>query len=287
MSLSLLLQYLLPQHILSRLVAKIANTPLPIVKNFIIKLFCKFYHVDMSEALEPNYTNYPTFNDFFTRALKAGARPITNNPQALISPVDGTIYQIGSLSENQLILAKARGFSLEQLLADSQDAAKFCHGNFAVLYLAPYNYHRIHMPITGKLLSMRYIPGKLFSVNPKIVEHIPDLFAKNERVVTIFDTVIGPIAIILVGAMIVGSIETTWEGTIAPNKENGIRHWNYSNQNITYTRGTEIGSFKLGSTVILLLPEKTTKWLDNLQTNNPVKMGQNIGEIYQKPKIGA
>jgi phosphatidylserine decarboxylase len=236
----------------------------------------------MSDALESNCCNYPTFNDFFTRTLKPNARPVTNDPHTIISPVDGTIWQIGNITKNQLIYAKDKAFALEQLLADNKDASLFHHANFVVLYLAPYNYHRIHMPLTGKLLAMRYIPGTLFSVNPKIVEHIPNLFAKNERVVTLFDTVIGSVAIIFVGAMIVGSIETKWEGTITPNKANNLIHWDYSNQNITFSRGVEIGNFKLGSTVILLLPNKTTKWQNNLKTNTAVKMGQSLGTIVQK-----
>lgn len=278
MSLSLLLQYILPKHILSRLIAKIANSQLSFVKNSIIKLYCKFYQIDMEETLEPNCLNYPTFNDFFTRALRPEARPITNDPHAIISPVDGKIYQIGDTNKNLLINAKGKAFTLEQLLADNKDASQFYHANFAVLYLAPHNYHRIHMPIAGKLQSMRYIPGKLFSVKPKIVECIPNLFAKNERVVAIFDTVLGPVAIILVGAMIVGSIEINWEGIITPNKEKNIINWDYTNKNINFALGEEIGRFKLGSTVILLFPEKTMQWQKTLQTGSPIKMGQELGK---------
>ncbi|MDR1012630.1 MAG: archaetidylserine decarboxylase [Coxiellaceae bacterium] len=232
----------------------------------------------MTDALETNYLNYPTFNDFFTRALKPDARPIINKHNIIISPVDGVVWQIGKIDKNQLVYAKGRIFSLEQLLADSKEAFSFHHSNFVVLYLAPHNYHRFHMPLTGKLRSMRYIPGKLFSVSPKIAENIPDLFAKNERIVTVFDTFIGPMAMIFVGAIIVGSIETKWEGTITPNKTNNLINWNYSNRNIIFERGAEIGNFKLGSTVILLLPSKTTEWKDDLKANISIKMGQSLGK---------
>ena len=278
MSCNLFLQYLLPKHILSRLVAKIANCRIRLVKNFFIRQYCKFYRIDMSDALESNFLNYPTFNDFFTRALKPNARPITDDLNKITSPVDGKIWQIGRVHDNQLIYAKGKGFSLEQLLADNKDAVKFHNANFSVLYLAPYNYHRIHMPITGKLISMRYIPGKLFSVNPKIAKHIPDLFARNERVVATFDTDLGEIAIIMVGAIIVGSIETAWSGVVTPNKQKDVTDWDMGSRNLTFERGAEIGSFKLGSTVILLFPENTMKWDGKLKPDTPIEMGQDLGE---------
>jgi phosphatidylserine decarboxylase len=277
MSLKLLLQYLLPHHILSRLIAKIANCRVPAIKNFIITQYCKFYHIDMSEALESDRFNYITFNDFFTRALKPGARPIIGDERAIVAPVDGKIWQIGAVSASS-INAKGRNFTLQQLLADDHDASLFQDANFAVLYLAPYNYHRIHMPIAGKLRKMRYVPGKLFSVNPAIVDRMPDVFAINERVVSLFDTVLGPVAVVFVGAMIVGSIETKWAGVVAPRSQRKITNWNYSEQdNITFERGEEIGNFKLGSTVILLFPKGVMKWDEYLQANVPIKMGQILG----------
>lgn len=279
MYINLLLQYLLPKHILSRLIAKIANCRLHLIKNFIINLYCKFYPIDMTDAVESNPLNYPTFNDFFIRALKPDARPLASDAKTIISPVDGKIWQIGKIENNLLINAKGRGFTLEQLLADNKDALQFYNGDFAVLYLAPYNYHRIHMPISGKLHHMRYIPGKLFSVNPCITNHIPDVFAKNERAVSVFDTAIGPMALIMVGAIIVGSIETKWEGIITPNKQKELMTWDYDNQNLSFDRGIEIGNFKLGSTVILLYPKNTMKWLESLQQDTPVKMGQPLGTL--------
>lgn len=272
-------QYLLPKHFVSRLVAKIAAIRLPVIKNFIITQYAKFYCIDMAEALEPNLSNYSTFNDFFTRALKPNARPITADPRVIISPVDGKILQFGTFNAEKMIYAKGKNFTLEQLLAADEDAAKFQGAEFAVLYLAPYNYHRIHMPLRGKLLTMRYIPGTLFSVNPDVVARIPDVFARNERVVAIFDTAIGVVAVILVGATIVGGIETAWAGAITPSMEKKINSWDYKNENIVFERGIEIGRFQLGSTVILLLPPKTTKWCEVLQEGVKIKMGWELGKI--------
>ncbi|MEI8054477.1 MAG: archaetidylserine decarboxylase [bacterium] len=279
MSLNLLSQYLLPQHILSRLVANIANCRIPLIKNFIIKQYCKLYRIDMADMLEPNPINYPTFNDFFVRALKPGARPTTNDQKSVISPVDGKIGQIGQISTNLLIGAKGKSFTLEQLFANSEATKQFHNANFAVLYLAPSNYHRIHMPVSGKLHSMHYIPGKLFSVNPKTVDRIPGVFARNERVIATFDTVFGTMAMVLVGAMIVGSIETSWAGVVMPNKQKSTMDWDYTKREIIFERGSEIARFKLGSTVILLFPEKAMQWNQTAQKDNPIKMGQNLGML--------
>lgn len=277
MTLKLLLQYLLPQHILSRLVANIANCSIRPIKNFIISQYCKFYHINMTDMLEPNPLNYPTFNKFFTRALKTGARPIDGDEKTIVSPIDGKIEQIGQANENLLINAKGKNFTLEQLFADNKDAARFHNANFAVLYLAPSNYHRIHMPILGKLRSMRYVPGRLFSVSPNIADHIPDVFARNERVIVTFDTAFGIMAMVLVGAMIVGSIETSWADTVTPNKQKNASNWDYIKQEIIFDRGVEIAKFKLGSTVILLFPEGAMRWNQTLQKDSLIKMGQSLG----------
>jgi len=277
MSLSLLLQYLLPQRIISRLVARAADCQIRIIKNFIINQYCKFYNIDMTDMLEPNPLNYPTFNEFFTRELKSGARPICNDNKIIVSPVDGKIEQIGQVNNNLLISAKNKNFTLEKLFADSKDAALFCNANFAVLYLAPSDYHRVHMPIHGKLRAMRYVPGRLFSVNPNVTSYIPDIFARNERIIITFDTVFGIMAMILVGAMIVGSIETAWEGTVMPNGQSSIINWDYTKRDIVFDRGQEIGKFRLGSTVILLFPEKTMNWNNMLQKDMLIKMGQSLG----------
>ncbi len=278
MSFNLLLQYLLPQHILSRLVAKIANCRSFFIKKFIIKQYSKFYHIDMTEALEPNLDNYPTFNDFFTRALKPDARPIAADNQTIISPVDGKIWQIGAVN-TKMITAKGKSFTLDQLFADTKDATAFSNANFAVLYLAPSNYHRIHMPLAGKLEAMRHIPGKLFSVSPAVTDQIPDVFARNERVISLFNTPYGKMAVIFVGAIIVGSIETKWSGVVTPSNQKDITNWHYLEQNLTFAHGEEIGKFKLGSTVILLFPEGTMQWEKNLTPETPIKMGQKLGII--------
>ncbi len=276
MSFNLLLQYLLPKSILSRLAAKIASCRVPLIKNFIIEQFCRFYHIDMLDALDPNYFHYSNFNDFFTRALRPTARPIADDKKAIISPVDGKIWQIGAVGAGAII-AKGKGFTLEQLLADTKDAGHFQNANFAVLYLAPSDYHRIHMPIDGKLCSMRYVPGKLFSVSPAVVDHIPDVFARNERVISLFDTEVGKLAAIFVGAMIVGSIETKWAGVVAPGVSKEVVSWSYDQQNLQFARGAEIGQFKLGSTVILLFPKGAMRWEENLRPGKPIKMGQKLG----------
>jgi phosphatidylserine decarboxylase len=279
MSLNLILQYLLPHHILSRLVGKIANCRISLVKNLFIWLFCKLYQIDMTETVEENRFKYPTFNDFFTRSLKTDARPIASGKETIVSPVDGKVWQIGKIDEQKVIYAKGHEFNLEKLFADKDDAEDFIGANFAVLYLAPYNYHRIHMPIQGQLKTMRYIPGKLFSVNPKVIHHIPYVFAKNERVITMYDTPCGKMAAIFVGAMIVGSIETKWAGVVAPSKIDEIVNWDYWRANTVFKAGDEIGRFKLGSTVILLFPENSMQWDKKLCKDSPVKMGERIGTV--------
>jgi phosphatidylserine decarboxylase len=253
---------------------------MPLIKNFIIKQYCKFYSIDMADMLEPNPINYPTFNEFFIRTLKPGARPITNDQKTITSPVDGKIGQIGQINANLLISAKGKSFTLEQLFADNEDAAQFHNANFAVLYLAPSNYHRIHMPVSGKLLSMRYVPGKLFSVNPKTVDRISGVFARNERIIIKFDTVFGTIAMVLVGAMIVGSIETSWAGVVMPNKKKNIINWDYTEREIIFEHGSEVANFRLGSTVILLLPEKAMQWNQMVQKDDSIKMGQNLWTLF-------
>lgn len=233
----------------------------------------------MTDAIEQNPFNYPTFNDFFIRKLRFGTRSIEEGEKNIISPVDGKVWQIGRVDNGTLIHAKGKGFSLEQLLASREDADKFNNANFAVLYLAPYNYHRIHMPIRGRLNSMRYIPGQLFSVNPKVVNDIPDVFAKNERVASVFDTSCGQMAAVFVGAMIVGSIDTIWHGVVAPNKAKEVMHWDYYKDGREFNSGDEIGHFKLGSTVILLFPENSMKWDVKLEQGSVIRMGQKIGTV--------
>lgn len=272
------LQHLFPQHILSYLAGKLANCRFAPLKNLFIAIFCKVYKIDLSSAKIENPYAYSTFNAFFTRELKENARPIAQATDAIISPVDGTILQLGKISENQLINAKGFAFTIPELLGNTDAQAFFKNGSFAIIYLAPHNYHRVHAPIDSKLITMTHIPGKLFSVNPKTLQKIPNVFARNERVVNIFDTTIGPAAVILVGAMIVGSIETKWAGTIVGKK---VVTRNYKEQNISLNKGEELGKFKLGSTVILLFAEPNIIWNSNLTSDATVKMGEALGSSAQ------
>ncbi|MCL5260360.1 MAG: archaetidylserine decarboxylase [Gammaproteobacteria bacterium] len=276
MRFAIIIQYITPQHLISRLIGKLASSHLPWLKNLFIKIFLQKYPVNMQEAIEPNPFNYKTFNDFFTRALKEEARPIAHIKNSYISPVDGTILQFGNIEE-ELIKAKGFAFTANTLLGDKAIAEKFRNGNFLVIYLAPHNYHRIHLPIYGKLENMFYVPGKLFSVRPEHIDTIENIFARNERVVNIFSTSAGTMAVVLVGAMIVGSIETTWHGVVTPNSSSQIASWDYTKQYYTFDQGTEIGKFKLGSTVILLFTKDTITWSDKIKINQPIKMGEIIG----------
>jgi len=293
----LFLQYLLSQHFVSLIAGKIAFCRITWLKNWLIKKFVKHYKVNMEEAIMSSPENYLDFNSFFIRELKPNARPIIATKNDIISPVDGYITQIGKIKNDVLIQAKGKNYTLQQLLVLPEVEIKFCNGNFATFYLSPRDYHRIHMPLDGELQKMIYIPGTLFAVNNNSTSNVNNLFGRNERVVVIFDTIIGAIALILVGAMIVGSISTTWNGIIIPKnrvkdryRKDGVnindkekqadkvlQIWSYMNANIMLQRGEEMGRFQLGSTVILLLPPNTSQWLDTLKLRNPVKMGQVIG----------
>ena len=277
MSIFLLSQYLLPQHFLSRLLGKIARCQWPWLKNLIIKNYCKFYRIDLSEAQENDYRNYRSFDDFFTRPLKPRARSLTTEANTIISPVDGIVYQLGKIFQGQMICAKGKGFTLEQLLGSSAEAALYAGGDFMVIYLTPSDYHRIHMPLAGKLGSMRYIPGKLFSVNPSIIEVIPDIFARNERVVVNFSSPLGPTTMVLVGAMVVGSISTSWAGMVVPRTPIQITNWDYAAEQREFSLGDEIGQFHLGSTVILIFPKDSVCFSDHLVECTRIKMGELLG----------
>src|SRR5690606_24991155 len=209
-------QYLVPQHLLSRLVGKIAASELPWIKNPFIDWFSRRYQVDMSEAADPEPRNYPSFNAFFTRALKAGARPLDSDPDSIVSPADGAISQLGAIEAGRIFQAKGQTYTTAELLGDTDMAALFDGGVFATVYLSPRDYHRVHMPVSGRLLRTLYVPGDLFSVNQTTAENVPRLFARNERLVCLFDTECGPMAVVLVGAMIVAGIDTVWAGQVAP-----------------------------------------------------------------------
>jgi phosphatidylserine decarboxylase len=285
------LQYLVPKHILTKLANFLANIQTIWIKDLLINYFIHKYQVNLSEAIEPNYKKYTCFNDFFTRALRPETRPIasSNSNQVIVSPADGTLSQIGKIKDDQLLQAKQHLFSLEPLLGNEPQLAQvFKNGLYATIYLAPKDYHRIHMPLSGQLEKMLYIPGKLFSVNTATANYIPNLFAKNERVINIFKTEIGKMAVILVGAMIVGSIETVWAGSVTPPRSNSIQTWDYKSgpeQHIYLNAGEELGKFKLGSTVIVLLEQKGLhiSWSPNLNINSTITMGSLMGESQTIP----
>ena len=276
-------QYCLPKHAVSRLIGKLAAAEAGSVTTRLIQLFINRFDIDMSEAEHENPAHYPTFNAFFTRQLKAGLRPIVADPRILALPVDGCVSQLGDIREGRIIQAKGHDFSARELLGgDAALAAPFQGGKFATIYLAPKDYHRIHMPIDGVLESMVYIPGDLFSVNPLTAEHVPNLFARNERVACIFRTEFGPMALVLVGATIVASIETIWAGTVTPPAGQKVTRWDYQGeQAITLQKGAEMGLFKLGSTVVCLFPPQTLSFVEELASGSTTRMGQPFAQLDQ------
>ena len=257
----IIFQHIIPQHFLSRAIGLLANCRIGFIKNFLITIFIKKYNVDMSEAKYKSATDFGCFNDFFTRQLEPGIRPQAQDPEAIACPVDGAVSAIGDIQAEQVFQAKGKSFSLTALLGGNPQHAKlFGSGKFATLYLSPRDYHRIHMPVTGTLEEMIYIPGKLFSVNQTTVENIDELFARNERVVCIFKTEFGPMALILVGAMIVASIETVWAGQVAPSRLKQHTELYRDQAPIVIRKGEEMGLFKLGSTAIILFPPDVMSW---------------------------
>ena len=250
------------------------------LKNSIIRWVVNHYNVDLSEAMIKDADLYPSFNAFFTRQLESSARPLAAGENDIVSPVDGEVSQAARIEQGRLIQAKGRDYSLLELLGgDEKMTALFAEGNFATIYLSPRDYHRIHMPMDGHLRKMRHVPGRLFSVSQYTTESVPNLFARNERVICLFDTHAGPMAMILVGAIFVGSMETVWDGVVTPVRHR-ISSWEYapqSEQQLTLLKGEEMGRFNMGSTVILLLPKDRIAW-DELMTNGEsLKMGQRIG----------
>lgn len=247
-------QYVLPKHLLSRLVGKLAAAEADWLTTTLIKLFIKQYQVDMSEAKHADPAYYKTFNEFFTRELKDDVRPICEDVKQLAMSVDGTVSQLGKIDYDQIFQAKGHSYSLTALLGGNPDIAEpFKQGDFATIYLSPKDYHRIHMPMDAVLTDMVYVPGELFSVNPLTTENVPGLFARNERVVCVFESPKGKFAIVLVGATIVASIETIWAGTVTPPAGKNIQHWRYpkdSENTISLKKGEEMGLFKLGSTIV-------------------------------------
>jgi len=277
-------QYVTPQHTLSKLAGSLADSRSPAIKNTFIKWFIDQYGVNMDEALQSSAEDYVNFNDFFTRQLKDGARKIQGGARKIVSPVDGVVSQAGRIEYGRIFQAKGHSFSLIELLGgDLQRAQPFIGGDFATIYLSPKDYHRIHMPIAGELQQMVYIPGDLFSVNPVTTDNVPRLFARNERVVCVFNTDYGPMAMTLIGAMIVASIETVWAGRIQGHGKT-VRTFNYSPGKVTLAQGEEMGRFHLGSTVVMTLPENTVQWNDAIAPAAGVRLGQLIGEFNKKPR---
>ena len=271
-------QYLLPQHLLSRLAGGLANCTWSWVKNPFINWFIKRYQVDMSQAVEPNPTAYRCFNDFFTRALLPDARPLDEGEASILCPADGAISQLGKIEHGRIFQAKGQSFSVLELLGGNPaHAEQFQGGEFATVYLSPSDYHRVHMPLGGTLRDMIYVPGKLFSVNQTTAENVPELFARNERVVCLFDTDAGPMAVVLVGAMIVASVETVWAGLVAPPQRQ-LRSESYGHRAPELERGAEMGRFKLGSTAIVLFAPGRARWDEHLAAGSLVRMGQKMGE---------
>lgn len=275
-------QYLLPQRLLTRLTYRLTRVRTPWLKNVLIRGFTRQFRVNLDEALEPDSRAYPDFNAFFTRALKPGARPLAPGDRVVCCPVDGAISQIGMADADTLLQAKGRTFSLTALLgSDPERARPFQGGKFATLYLSPRDYHRIHMPLSGRLREMVHIPGALFSVSPLTTRMVPELFARNERVAALFDTPVGPMALVLVGAINVASIEVVWAGAITPPLGTVVRRWSYpvnGDGAVHLDKGAEMGRFNMGSTVILLFGRNTVRWESGMQAGMTVKMGQRLGK---------
>ena len=274
------LQYIIPQRALSRMAGWLAETSISWIKNPFTNWFVQQYGVNMSEAEIEDPTAYASFNDFFTRALKEGARPIDAANNSIVSPADGAISQLGDIKNGRIFQAKGQDFSLTELLGGNLDIAKpFMGGKFATVYLSPKDYHRVHMPLAGKLKCMVHVPGDLFSVNNTTAENVPRLFARNERTVCIFDTDIGPMAIVLVGAMVVASIETVWAGQTSPLKRE-IKTTHYpQNDKIELKKGEEMGRFKLGSTAVVVFAKDVMDWDDGYSAGTAAIMGQTLGQI--------
>jgi phosphatidylserine decarboxylase len=273
------MQYLLPQHFLSRQVHRLARCRVKPLKNALIGAFVRHFQPDMSDAADPEPRDYPSFNSFFTRSLRPGARPSDPSPRALACPVDGTVSQIGRLDGLRMLQAKGHDYSLEALLGGPCAwSERFAGGSFATLYLAPYNYHRIHMPAAATLSAAWFIPGKLFSVNAATAAAVPGLFARNERVICAFEE--GPLAfaVALVGALFVGSIATVWHGDVTPCSPRRAMQLplDTGKAPMRLERGAELGRFNMGSTVILLLPAGAAEWLPDLQPGTPVRVGQTL-----------
>lgn len=275
--LAVLPQYLLPKQLLTTLAGRLASARAGALTTAVIRRFVARYAVDMSEAANPDIESYASFNDFFTRALRPGLRPLAD--AAVVCPVDGAVSQLGPIERDQIFQAKGHHYSTTALLGgDAQLATQFQDGSFATIYLSPRDYHRIHMPCDGRLLRMEHVPGALFSVNPTTARGVPGLFARNERVVCLFDTPLGPMALVLVGATIVGSMATVWHGQVNPPRTGQPRRWDYAQQKITLRQGDEMGRFLLGSTVVLLFANQAVRFEPDWSAARPVRLGEAMAQ---------
>jgi len=270
-------QYLMPKLAMTRLAGRLASAEWGAVTTWVIQRFVKRYKVNMSEAAHADPAHYKSFNEFFTRPLKDGARPLSNS--TWVCPVDGAISQCGAIERDQIFQAKGHQYSTRALVGGDADlAAPFQNGQFATLYLSPRDYHRIHMPISGKLLRMIHVPGDLFSVNPTTARGVPGLFARNERVVCEFETEKGLMVLVLVGATIVGSMATVWHGQVNPPRPGTIREWRYDTQDVRLQKGEEMGRFLLGSTVVMLFPANSIQFPADWTSTRPLQMGESMSD---------
>ena len=273
-------QYVLPKQALTQLAGAFARSQSGGLTTWVIRKFVARYNVNMAEAANPDVASYASFNDFFTRPLKDGARPLA--PAPWVCPVDGAISQLGPISGDQIFQAKGHRYSTQALVGgDAALAAQFADGDFATIYLSPRDYHRIHMPCDGKLLRMIYVPGELFSVNPATARGVPGLFARNERVVCEFSTPHGPCVLVLVGATIVGSMATPWHGVVNPPRTPNVREWRYADGQVSLKQGEEMGRFLLGSTVVLLWPKGTVAFESSWQAERAVRLGEAMAHLPQ------
>lgn len=275
-------QYILPHHLISRFILWVTRTRISCLKRRLIPWFIRRYNVDMSQAKQSDWQAYATFNDFFTRELTDAARPVCMDLDKLACPVDGAVSEAGYIADQQIFQAKGFQYTLGALLGGEEHAAQFKDGAFATLYLSPRDYHRIHMPLAGTLKEMIRVPGRLFSVNPATVRAVPNLFARNERVVSIFDTAHGPMALILVGAINVACIETVWHGVVTPPHRHPVQHWVYTDQEIALEKGAHMGTFNMGSTVIMLFAKDQVQWDAGLQPGTAIQMGQALAGLSDK-----
>lgn len=279
--LAVLPQYVLPKRALTSVAGHIASAPLGGLTTGMIRRFVARYQVNMAEAANPDISSYASFNDFFTRALKPGARPLAQAD--LVCPVDGAISQFGPIAQDQIFQAKGHSYSTTALVGgDATLAARFENGHFATLYLSPRDYHRIHMPCAGELTRMVHVPGDLFSVNPLTARGVPGLFARNERVVCVFESEQGPFVLVLVGATIVGSMATVWHGQVNPPRPGTLRQWDYTPGQVRLQQGEEMGRFLLGSTVVMLFPQGPLRFNPAWAPARPIRLGEAMAQWAAK-----